>query len=211
MTFLCQNWLFSNRKFCSFILRLLKTFWYGRFSLPFLFKVAISVVRFSNLWFSDSFASKYCHWNGRKVCWLQTEIFWRKKILLLQSCKIFCTYIPTFFFGFSDFFCVEILLLERKKRVLIPNWKFWRKKSLNPRLLNLPLLPDIATSKWNGREKRPYQIDILKKLLYPKLTKLCSDCTLVLFKPCFPCCSAAVSIRTKNKNIKFIGATFFCD
>ena len=83
------------------------------------------------------------------------------------------------------------------------------KKSLNPRLLNLPLLPDIATSKWNGREKRPYQIDILKKLLYPKLTKLCSDCTLVLFKPCFPCCSAAVFIRKKNKNIKYIGETFF--
>ena len=104
VTFLCQNWLFSNRKFCSFILRLLKTFWYGRFSFSFLFKVAISIVTFSNLWFSDSFASKYCHWNGRKVCWFQTEIFWRKKILLLQSCKILCTYIPTFFLALATFF-----------------------------------------------------------------------------------------------------------
>ena len=199
MTFLCQNWLFSNRKFCSFILRLLKTFWYGRFSLPFLFKVAISVVRFSNLWFSDSFASKYCHWNGRKVCWFQTEIFWRKKILLLQSCKIFCTYIPTFFLALATFLRKNIVVGTEEKSVDSKPKIFDIKKSLNPRLLNLPLLPDIATSKWNGREKRPYQIDILKKLLYPKLTKLCSDCTLVLFKPCYPCCSAAVFMRKRKQ------------
>ena len=78
------------------------------------------------------------------------------------------------------------------------------KKSLNPRSL-----PDIATSKWNGREKRPYQIDILKKLLFPKLTKLCSDCTLVLFKPCFPCCSAAVFIRKKTKTLNLSVQHFF--
>ena len=108
------------------------------------------------------------------------------------------------------FCCVEILLLERKKRVLIPNWKFWHKKVSESKVAKSAITSGYSDLKWNGREKRPYQIDILKKLLYPKLTKLCSDCMLVLFKPCFPCCSAPVFIRKKTKNIKFIGATFFC-
>ena len=111
---------------------------------------------------------------------------------------------------YRPFFAKKYCCWNERKECWFQTENFDIKKSLNPRLLNLPLLPDIATSKWNGREKRPYQIDILKKLLYPKLTKLCSDCMLVLFKPCFPCCSAAVFIRKKTKNIKFIGATFFC-
>ena len=165
MTFLCQNWLFSNRKFCSFILRLLKTFWFGRFSLPFLFKVAISVVRFSNLWFSDSFASKYCHWNGRKVCWFQTEIFWRKKILLLQSCKILCTYIPTFF-------CLEILLLERKKRVLIPNWKFWHKKVSESKVAKSAITSGYSDLEVEWKRKASISNWRFKKVAISKVDKI---------------------------------------
>ena len=48
-----------------------------------------------------------------------------------------------------------------------------------------------------------------KKLLYPKLTKLCSDCTLVLFRPCFPCCFAAVFIRKKTKTLNLSVQHFF--
>ena len=87
--------------------------WYGRFSLPFHFEVAISGSngRFSNLGFRDFFMSKFSVWNQHSFLPFQQQYFYAKKSLKPKKRSVykyrgFCN------FGVREFFYVKKFQFE---------------------------------------------------------------------------------------------------
>ena len=76
------------------------------------------------------------------------------------------------FFGFSDFFCVEILLLERKKRVLIPNWKFWHKKVSESKVAKSAITSGYSDLEVEWKRKASISNWHLKKVAISKVDKI---------------------------------------
>ena len=130
--------------------------WYGRFSLPFHFEVAISGSngRFSNLGFRDFFTSKFSVWNQHSFLPFQQQYFYAKKSLKPKKRSVY-QYRRLCNFGVRIFLRQKISVWNQ--HTFLPfQWQYFdAKESLNQRLLNLTT--EIATLKRNGREKRPYQ------------------------------------------------------
>ena len=103
--------------------------WYGRFSLPFHFEVAISGSngRFSNLGFRDFFMSKFSVWNQHSFLPFQQQYFYAKKSLKPKKGR----YISTEDFATleqENFFTSKNFSLKSTHFSAIPMTIFWRKR-----------------------------------------------------------------------------------
>ena len=105
--------------------------WYGRFSLPFHFEVAISGSngRFSNLGFRDFFMSKFSVWNQHSFLPFQQQYFYAKKSLkpkkevaISGKYRRFCN------LGIREFFMSKNFSLKSTHFSAIPMTIFWRKR-----------------------------------------------------------------------------------